>query len=85
MISKSPRSALTSPCNPGRLVDLGGAEPLGSRRRAGEPGSSGTDRRRKGAAFPALGGSTTPSNPHRIRQQDVQPGASALARRALPP
>lgn len=55
-----------SPC-----LLIGTGSSLESRKLAGKPGPPGTDRGRKGAAFRAVGGSTTPNDQHRIRRQDM--------------
>lgn len=60
---------------------LVGKSPWEAGNERGSPGLQGLTAAARGAAFRALGGSTTPRKPHWIRQRDVQPGAGAFARR----
>lgn len=80
VIKKSPRSSSSQPSHAGRVVDLGAGEPLEAGNEPGSPGLRGLAAAARGAAFRALGGSTTPRKPHRILQQDVPPGAGGCLR-----
>lgn len=58
-----------------QFVDPAGENPWEAGNEPGSPGLRRLAAAARGSVFRALGGSTTPRNPHRILQQDVQPGA----------